>query len=310
MKLLPILTFAVSCLALDILSEPGPKTSSLWMAPNPLAWNGTLEGPLGGGNSSWFVVQWNNPTAIGGSGYSPGRGSCTMSQPVAWHIVNDNIRICASATTPSIIEFAQSGDNLQCGLEYDLFITPLGFQQKPYGTNWMNFAIEPVLGQLGEMIFSFGAELKYFNIAQRCGSFPQCGISGHVDYAYATAALVLSSIEGGQTLFVQIALWDSRGDQCGQSCHQQQEQWFFSTNPFGFNIGVGAMGGGCIGVNTGRIQFNLNVLPAIKEAIASGPGNMIRDPTKWKVGSLYIGTGMQGAADVVLLVDSINLTAQ
>jgi len=228
-----------------------------------------------------------------------------------WWTANVNSRLCIGRNEYGLVlQLAQSGENLKCGNEYDLFVAPISSVYSKYPQNDIPIHLVSPVTNFTSINFSFAAEIPFAVVGLRCGEYPQCGGSGHVDYGYATAALTLNNLESKQSIFFQISLWDSRmNDSCSpfeNPCNPSLS-WFFNSDPFGSNYAVSGYGYPCLTVGGGRVYYNLDILPSFYDALDHAPSAMDTDPNHWRVGGFYIGTGLQGDTSSVLILDSINL---
>jgi len=316
------------------LEYPGPNSSvtDLWLSP--LQYNGSLLGPLGANDSHassppWYVAQWNNPSPINPNaavhGCDQGELACPCALagvlPVRWWVANGNTRVCFYYTNPGssqppIIELAQSGGtNLPCGAEFDLFVSPMDGNY-PHETQNVNINA-PSLAALSALMFSFNVSLSYSAVQERCGRNPQCG--PQVDYSYVVAAIVLTTSRAKnhpgppQTLFYQVLLYDSRYNQgeCPINPCKPFRNWFFPTNPFGVSDFVASYpGASCLPLSLHPIRFvryDLNVLPFLHSAISDTSLGIDGNAEDWSVSGVYVGTGLDGDAQLTLLVNDIDL---
>lgn len=73
--------FALACTSYaqqqqtSLLVSPGPGVSALYM--QPVVYNHTMEGCVGGGSSFWSVAQWNNPQQLGTNATMGEQGPCS-----------------------------------------------------------------------------------------------------------------------------------------------------------------------------------------------------------------------------------------
>ena len=310
--------------ATSLLAEPGPATTALYVSP--VAFNGSLEGPVAANHSvpaAWFVTQWSNPEALGldaTAGDNPGVCATPSGAGTAWWDATSSVAVCMAAAPASGggVSMAESGvgDDLACGQELDTFLCP----NNPIYTNVApNLLIDRVDGTLANMTaltLAWNMTLAYGKTAARCGSYPQCGSSGHVDYGYGVAAVTLSNAPARQTLFYQIILWDTRTVDCpAASPCVPFTSWFFTSLPtLGVSDSIAALPGAPPCLPTGAAtatSFNLELYSRLTHyvGVAASQYGADGDLAHWVVGDLYIGTGLEGSATVTSAVAGVALTA-
>eukprot|EP01116_Phalansterium_solitarium_P007353 TRINITY_DN19994_c0_g1_i1.p1 TRINITY_DN19994_c0_g1~~TRINITY_DN19994_c0_g1_i1.p1 ORF type:complete len:368 (+),score=81.02 TRINITY_DN19994_c0_g1_i1:148-1104(+) len=296
--------------------EHGPSEQSLYL--DPVVFDHSLEGPVGAGASNWLIAQWLIPNGLNPASVNFSRGSC-MLDSVVWNLANQDARVClgnSSAHSGLALELAQQGDEVPCGNEFDLFVSPVDSNYPAYAQNVLPLSQMPSLASLASVTFGFTASLVYSQITPRCGPAGSCGPSGELDYGYAVAALTLDNVAAGQTLFYQIMLYDSRQDTpaCGNGndpCVQSRE-WFFTTNPWGVSDAiVNFDGAACLRVDPLPRAYTLDVLPALVSALKQGAQyGLSPDASGWQVSGLYVGLGLQGSVTQTVIVSNISLYAQ
>lgn len=155
-------------------------------------------------------------------------------------------------------------------------------------------------------------------VTSRCGRFPQCGASGHVDYGYAVFGLIIDNIAASQTVFYQVNLGDTR-DATGcknhlEACSTSHMRWYASSNPFGATDTPATLGYPCLkmsressGVLNASVTYSFDVLPRLKLLLQQGPAALDQNLTRWQATGTYIGLGMQGSVKQSMIVHHIDL---
>lgn len=317
----------------SLLRSPGPSDATAWAAP--VHYNHTALGPIHGAGAPvppgdgtrWMIAQWSNPDALnaGAADTSGSQGACSRGD-VQWSLATPTVRVCwykPDAAGHHAVELAQSGSapgqsQLPCGHELDTFLSPTGDGHGTYTNTPIGMDASDPLDSLASLTVELGAEMVYAGVKDRCGTSPQCGGGGHVDYGYATVGVILSNSEAKQTIFYQIGLFDTRQQGACPSyqgpCVAGHRNWYFSKNPFGVTDSVATFDGAeCLtaGKGQGRVQYAIDVLPQLKSAVLEGPpsgrAGLSGNLTQWRHGGLYIGVGMQGSATQTLVVDSVDV---
>lgn len=216
----------------SLLVSPGPAggDASLWVAPRHF--NHTLLGPVrtpahglvgpspkaaaAGSAAHWMAAQWNSPSPLPLEASPSAARQCTGGgdgRKVAWAVADAAHRLCyytpAEAGGARAVELAQAGAQVPCGEEFDFFLSPVS----PIYHNALSsvgIAASPPLSHLAALRLSFGATWREAAVTARCGTPPQCGGSGAVDYGYTVAGVVFNNEAAKQTLFWQMYLGDTR----------------------------------------------------------------------------------------------------
>ncbi len=303
----------------QFLAPVGPQSSGIYFSPNPYS-GGALDGPLGATPATWYASQWNIPRNLEAANNSAIAAQCTASPaPVSFATANANARICMhnAGDGTAAMELAQSLIGVTCATnpttsEFDLFISPTDGNYPSYTAGIVPVSAQPTLAQLTSLVVSFGAQLTFANVPGGCGG--PCGASGNVDYGFFTVGVPLDT--QNQTLFFQVQIWDSREGKCGgaQYACGARTFWYQNTPPtYGYSVSVGSMAGssGCLTAGGSRHTYTINILPSILAGLASSgrPATIDADPAHWRVSGLYVGTGIEGQAAVVSVVDHVSIAA-
>ena len=292
----------------------------------PVVYNESLFGPYGtssAATSAWEISQWLNPFPFlgGPTAIVPPNPSCS-SEGLAgvWSIENPSMRVCLSTAKTStriwkagesVIQLAQDGTHLECGNEFDLFLSPIDAAYPRYRQNVERRS----LAELESLQLNVSFELVYTATSQRCEKSPkQCGPSGEVDYSYITIGIPLSNNYTDQTIFYQINMFDTRSSFCPtiDPCTPTGPYWYFTTLPqLGVNYNIADFAGQRCLLQAGdvsRVSIGKDLLDTLKHSVAfanqtfGSDGNM----SHWFTGSLYVGSGMQGNADITTNIGGIS----
>jgi hypothetical protein len=330
----------------SLLKSPGPPAdgnADVSLYVGPVVFDHSLYGPFSGPGGvsnvsalgAWGVSQWNNPFPITRTSTvdSPVNTECVASGDYAasWSLSTGSVRICGAKAslnstmfTPnsSVVQLAQSGGSaLACGVEYDLFLSPVDKNYPRYPQN-----VEQT--SLGEELISLDLSLtfhlQYLSVASRCSSMDSQCTSASPDYAYGTIGLPLSNPTSRETIFFQILIFDSRAllsggsEECAayNACNNGTDRnngWYFTKLPtLGVNFGssffsrqpcIAAVG------DVAAFSFGSELLDTLRGSVRyasdhfGADGNM----SNWLLGGLYIGTGLQGDATSTIAVGDIAL---
>jgi hypothetical protein len=315
----------------SMFTSPGPGDSALYLAPEKF--NHSLMGPVGtGAMSHWYAAQWNNPhelipQAAGQFGAASAPMACANgldpATPLAWNVTTPSAGICSFVSSSRSLRGAgvegwqllQDGKDLACGYEFDLFLSPTGSNYPGYPAG---VQATPNLTSMAELRVSMTLRLSESTVTDRCGSSPQCGGGGHVDYGYTVLGLIGSATNASgshQTLFYQVLLSDTRqSSTCsgGQDCKPRDTSWYFPTNPYGANDAIASFGQPCLVPGAAEATvYEFDALPLYTQAVQHGPpggGNgFIRDPSQWTIGGVYLGVGIQGSVRQSLFVQTFDI---
>lgn len=248
-----------------------------------------------GQSPQWFVSQWN----IAGGKLSPfvksqaGQETIFTSQaPEA------DVRIIRTPTSQTVI-LGQNGTVLPClgntgrPRESDLFISTqplagLGSATATQRAAMGDLSTLTALREAVDITAQFGPTEK----SKGC----------QVNKGGAVTALILSNpvVHPGQTLFYQLSL----GGVCRQDvprgiCNPPAKGLVFysNKNPFGVNDTLALVSGSSI-VDGQNRKFDIDLLPRLRQAIASAPAGMDRELSHWYVKGAYAGHIIWG--DVVV----------
>lgn len=314
----------------SLFVAPGPGDNAVYLAPEKF--NHTLLGPVGKGTTAhWYAAQWNNPyellpqgdRAFGSFVPRAEPMQCASdigaSIPLAWNATTPSAGICAfeseSASAPGW-QLLQDGSELDCGIEYDLFLSPTGSNYPGYPTG---IHATPNLTAMSALRVSMTLRLSEATVSDRCGTSPQCAGSGHVDYGYVVLGLIGSSTPAGktpQTLFYQVLLSDTRqtlGCGGGSDCAARETEWYFKSNPFGANDAIASFNQSCLRPGAPEATvFEFDALPLYKRAVQTGPqdgsGSFNTDTSQWSIDGVYLGMGMQGSVRQSLFVQDFDVS--
>ena len=344
----------------------GPQSDSLWFTPpshnGTYYFNGVspTQSQLNNAqDSKWYIAEWSIPDAIPLTAIFPSNTTikstpCVLSNPF-WYVENANGRVCLqlanhnaskSANTytkhnrffahaieqnthmhSNIIELHLNGsNNLQCGNEYDLFLSPIDDNyakngKYPLGFNTTN---SPFLSQMTALFLNFHVTYNASQtqiVQHRCAETTCGNNSVEIDYGYGVLGLVFSNLLNKQTLFYQILLFDTRDNlincQTGGNTCSNMRNWFFQSNPFGVSDSVQFFNDfQCLtNIKNHSLNFdNVDILSRIKYNLNGSdpemPNTIDTNLSNWRVGSMYIGGGIQGFTSVTMLVNDINIWAQ
>lgn len=296
----------------ELTKQPGPAVYiQPSIAPNPsIPWYFPLTQSVGDWTVTpkWLVAQWGIPVdLVGTQTVAPGNNWGTAN---GWGLVQYN------ATNKSYT-LAQNGTiagSPACGVEYDLFLSPLDANYSSYP---QGIAPSKSLSQLANIGFRLGAKVTYENILNRCGP------SSNADYVSYAASFVFGSTSG-QVLFYQVELRVAGHTPAGGSFPLANMAWCPNNND------PATAHQFCIGDNIIYINSNLtnlvvgqrqlymaDILPRVKQVIQSqyvrgdGSYEMIDgNLSHWKLGGVYIGSMIQGGANIAAEWDSFCLIEQ
>lgn len=252
---------------------------------------------------NWMVSQWGIPVDLD--------GGQTVASGADWNIANGYARLkyYAASKTYELAQNGQTPGARPCGTEVDLFISPVGGN---YPTYPQGNAVSKSLDLLDNLAFRLGANVTYENIQVRCRQ------SGNVDYVSYAASFVFSSTTG-QTLFYQIQL-----RQNGLSYPIPNMAWCPNNNDpstaHSFCIGddIHYVDGNSNDLSVGtHVTYQVDMLQRVKQVLQSGyrrgdgssemiDGNIAH----WTLTGMYIGSMIQGGANIAAQYDSFCLIEQ
>ncbi|CUF35213.1 membrane-associated protein, putative [Bodo saltans] len=235
------LVVVAACLLVTTVAGDSPQWKSLLKTPGPPNENGDVSlyvgpvvfdhqlfgpyvGPHGVRNSSdgaWAVSQWSNPSPITNESSldSPVNPMCSVAgaYDASWSLSTASVRICGATASPtssfftpnaSVVQLAQSGGStLSCGVEYDMFLSPVDNNYPMFPQNVQPVALDDTIINIE---LSLKLHLEYLSISSRCSDVAHECTSSSPDYAYGTIGLPLSNPITDETIFFQILLFDSR----------------------------------------------------------------------------------------------------
>lgn len=242
-------------------------------------------------NPTWSIAQWSIP----GGKLSPfGAVSPSVLQARAPEAEVTVVR----GNGPETIGLKQDGALLPClgngqPRESDLFLGP-------NGDNLRN--VRPGMTLARPKTPSLTAMTRLRMRVRTGASFAraQSDKGCVVNQAGSLIGVVLSNLAAKppQTMFYQLIL--SRF--CGggpperlKLCHARATglQPYFTKNPFGANDHLPLAGQPYLSPGEIRV-IDMDILPRLKLAIETGPGEIDRDPSHWVVGGIYLGQNIWG----------------
>lgn len=306
----------------------------------------------------WYAAQWDNPLPVTANATvvpGPSPGTCAVDagrgETVAWRIDNGALRVCTCSTSPAgdaisgsstggpggsgsggvAVEVAADGSGsggapeVACGSEFDAFLSPNDGSYTPSGVpdNLIPLAAgAPSLAGMSSLTLNFTAQLTDWEVvAARCGPVGSCGPSGHLDYGYATASLVLHNAvapppQQQQTLFFQVILADTRAAYApcagNDPCTTNSSDWFFDALPtLGVSVSTLALGVACLRPNApAATAYSLPLLPRLADYLAQAAARFGADGdlSHWGVSGLYVGVGLEGSVRAGLKARGVTLT--
>jgi hypothetical protein len=296
----------------ELTKQPGPAVYiQPSTPPNPsLPWYFPLTQSAGDWTATptWLVSQWGIPSDL--------TGTQTAAPGSNWGISNGWGALIYTASDKSYT-IAQNGTiagSPACGVEYDLFLSPLDAN---YASLPQGIAISKPLDQLANLGFRLGGTVTFENIQNRCGP------SHHADYVSYTASFAFGSTTG-QVLFYQVELRVAGHTPAGGSFPLANMAWCPNNNDPA-TAHQYCIGDNIIYINSNqtnlvvgqRQQFMADILPRVKQVIQSqfvrgdGSNEMIDgNLSHWKLGGVYIGSMIQGGANVAAKWDSFCIIEQ
>jgi hypothetical protein len=230
-----------------------------------------------------------------------------------------------------------ASSTLPCGHELDVFLAPTAANYagsvEPMGLDYGIIQDPPPLSAHISLNFSFDALVSYASVGVSCSAGQPnapCGSHGGVDYGGVVASLIAHNHTAGQVLFYQIYLYDTR--QAGQAAlngcggpdpGQDNTYWFDpGSTPFPGSVWYGVTdhianyGMPRLDIDQ-AVSYTLNVLPALAQSITEGPSSpntavpaLDSNLSHWQVTELYVGTMLQGNAELVSVFSAIDLVGQ
>ena len=336
----------------SLLSQPGgPVNGELYLGPNsthlprPLRLSGPI--PPDGGASTWMITQWQTPAGLPAVAIRPSTPTTPCARPPtaesatvpSWYTHSEAGAVCVFPPSlhnrtvsggAKLVELSahavvlqQSGrgaptsqvaphDRLQCGLEFDTFLSPTSASVYPGAPEGMRSSLP--LSSLAHLNVSFEAALLRSAAYERCGKLPYCNAGlKDIDYGYAVVGVTCRNEPRGQTFFYQIELWDTRCTSCASPCPctRRPQSWYAITNPYGANDASANFEGSpsCIRPGEPPAHFDLDVLPKLHEAItgSGAPSDMGSNLTEWRAEHVYVGLGLAGDTEQALWLRDVDL---
>lgn len=295
-----------SCGAWSTTLATAPQ-SSLWLEdptnPNAAVLY-TASGDYTVPSPKWHVAQWGIPAG------SRLTGSLTVPPNTDWNNSNPYASVAYTAAShmyqlgangalaqPLCVDPKTGSIN-----EFDLLLEPNNANDEPgYAAG---IAPSATLDKLSSVKLNFGFRLTYQNITAKCTT--------HDNYGSYLVTLVLRDPgamagSGGETLFYQFIILDSRGGTRGPGLYRA---WY--TNSTGPNFGIDssiAHWGMPLPTNGGARQFySFDVYSELKSLIQSGYGALDKDISHWNITGFYMGDLILGGATATTQWDSFTLT--
>lgn len=304
------LTMTTGCRELS--KQPGPAIYiQPSVAPNPsMPLNFPLTQSVGDWTSTpkWLISQWNIPVDLS--------GSQTVLPGNDWNTSNNwgSLRYTAADKSYSLSQNGIAPGSPPCGTEYDLFLSPI---DQTHPNHAQGISASKPLNQLANLGFRAGVTVVFENIQNRCAP------SQHADLVnYAASFTFISS--SGQTLFYQVSLRIAGHTPSGGSFSLPNMSWCpnhddpASAHLFCVDDNITYVNGNQTNLVVGQRQEYLgDILPRVKQALQSqftrndGSNEVIDgNLSHWKLAAVYIGSMIQGGANVTAKWDSFCLIEQ
>jgi hypothetical protein len=317
LKYLTSITLIVAALGMttgcrELAKQPGAAVYiQPSIAPNPsMPWYFPLTQSAGDWSATprWLVSQWGIPVDL--------TGSQTVATGANWNIANNwgALQYTVADKSYSLSQNGISAGSPPCGIEYDLFLAPLG---QNYSTYPQGFSESKPLSQLANLGFRAGVTVVYENIQNRCGS------THNADYINYAASFIFNSTSG-QTLFYQVSLRTAGHTPSGGSFGIPNMSWCPNNNDpatahlYCVDDNITYVNGNQTNLVVGQRQEYIgDILPRVKQAIQSqfrrgdGSNEMIDgNLSRWKLVGFYIGSMIQGGANATSKWDSFCMIEQ
>lgn len=278
--------------------KDAPLSDGYYLAPKNH--DKTLYGPIGkpGPRPRWLIAQWNIPDQL-----PPNSSS---SQSTGWTTQNSHAQVSVSRNESggARVEITQTGGALACGVEFDMFVSPIDRFTYP---GYPEALLPPTssesrpLGELNSLTLEFDAAEIEETVTARCGK------SGKVDYGYIVAGVVVSNHRAKQVLYYQILLRDTRDSIYRHACDSGTIPWWWSGPVnYGINDTIAALKSSCLAPGAGN-HYKLGILQRLGRHISAGPATLNKDLAQWKITGLYLGIGLEGSAKLKASVGGIKL---
>jgi hypothetical protein len=310
-KRIAIVTFVAALSVISGCRELANKpTAAVYIqpsvAPNPsMPWYFPLTTAAGDNTvtPTWLVSQWNIPVDLTGvQNAAPGTD---------WSVANlyARVKYIASSKTYELAQNGQSPGSRPCNVETDLFLSPLGQNYPTFPQGQQSSKSLDLLANLG---FRAGLLVTYENIQNRCTP------SGAYDFVSYAASFIFSS-STGQTLFYQVQL-----RQNGLGTTLPNMSWCPNNNDpatahlYCIDDDIHYLNSSFSHAAVGQhVTYTADMLPRVKQVVQSGyrrgdgsnemiDGNLAH----WKLTGIYIGSYLQGGANVTSQWDSFCLIEQ
>lgn len=277
--------------------KEAPLSDSFYIAPKNH--DKTLYGPIGDSDSRphWLIAQWNIPAELPKSpaGISTG-----------WTVENPHAQLSLKRgkNGDTLVRLSQKGEALACGVEYDMFLSPIDRFTYPGYPEALLSPASPESRALGELK-SLTLEFDAAEIEETVT--PRCGKTGKVDYGYIVAGVVVSNHPAKQVLYYQILLRDTRASLYQHACDNGTVPWWWSGPvSYGINDTIAVYKSSCLAPGVEN-HYKLDILQRLKGHIQNGPGSLSKNLSHWKITGLYVGTGVEGSTTLTAAIGGIRL---
>ncbi|MGZ8216134.1 hypothetical protein [Methylomagnum sp.] len=278
--------------------KDAPLSDSFYIAPKNH--DKTLYGPVGnatGPRAHWLIAQWNIPAELPqGSSTTP--GGWTTQNPHA------QVSVDRGKAGDSKVKLTQKGEALACGVEFDVFVSPIDrFTYPGYPEALLSpaSADNRPLGGLNSLTLEFDAAELEETVTARCGK------SGKVDYGYIVAGIVVGNHRAGQVLYYQILLRDTRASIYQHACDSGTIPWWWSGPVnYGINDTIAAYKSACLAPGVEN-HYRLGLLERLKQHIHAAPASLNKDLSQWRITGLYVGIGVEGSVTLKAALGGIKL---
>lgn len=276
--------------ALDYLRE-AKMPRAFWLAPK--VYTGHLHGPVGEDGeavSGWHIAQWGIRQEF------PPQPICLDNcAEGAWRIVTDDAAVTVT-TLPyvgRVVELRQdsSASEYGCG-EFDLFMEPNEAHAYPFAPSGMIASdLRPTLAESQLLRISVMQEVITASQGNRCPAGYDLASTGF------SFIFLNFSVAPPQVLYYQVITYDSRG-------LEFDKYWFangvvgYERLEFGVSDSIQRLGFSALTPGAGAVGYLVDVLPRLKEQIASGPEGLDRNLEHWKLHGFYMGSSTNGAAAI------------
>jgi hypothetical protein len=279
----------------SFLSDSGPHDNGLWLVDPEMP---EIYGSVGpeSTNSRWHIAQWGNMNRLSPDwNYRP-HGEWFAKE-------NGNITIQSFVSPREGRTLKLSHDTLApafgCNTEFDLLLEPNDVTYSNYPQGFATYNATPPLSSITTLRLRGFQGVLRVRRGNRCGTpFDAAGTILAVVFVNYTSPIP-------QGFFYQVSTYDSRPD--------DYAGWFFAgEDGQGFNIWGYAEYSDHYGYTelvpgkSGNM-YDVDIGPRVKDLISSAPGDIDGDLSHWKVKGMYAGSWLNGEAEIVSVVDSVDL---